>query len=147
VLVHWIRVVEGAVEHSFGIEPTAVASLDRIAVVQLLHERMVRGGLLPRNSEPDVLHGSLRSFAAAMQTQYVPRKSYAGPIDFVCIDDENADAQTNRRQQDELVSGWMRWAPRVRRWNGPGNHLTILKDPHVRRLADWWKHTRSREME
>jgi arthrofactin-type cyclic lipopeptide synthetase C len=37
----------------------------------------------------------------------------------------------------ETEQRWRRWAPSLEVWHGPGNHMTILHQPHVAALADW----------
>jgi len=37
--------------------------------------------------------------------------------------------------------GWKQWAPQAISWAGPGNHMTILNQPHVQILADWWQNS------
>jgi thioesterase domain-containing protein len=139
VLCEWIRVVELSAEKRLGVERSTLASLDSPARLRLLHERMVQLGLMPRRSDPEALQGSIRVFGTAIRTPYVPQRSYSGSLNLVCIDDRDLDPDANRRLHAKTVSGWSRCAPRLRRWDGPGNHITILKAPHVERLAEWWK--------
>jgi hypothetical protein len=37
----------------------------------------------------------------------------------------------------ETLVGWERFAPNVVPWRGPGNHMTVLKMPHVIDLVEW----------
>jgi arthrofactin-type cyclic lipopeptide synthetase C len=40
------------------------------------------------------------------------------------------------RQAAEILERWRAHAPQARPWTAPGNHLTMLSEPHVQALAD-----------
>ena len=42
-----------------------------------------------------------------------------------------------QKKHKETTAGWQRFAPELVTWCGPGNHMTILKAPHIETLADW----------
>ena len=77
------------------------------------------------------------TFAAALRTSYKPEEPYPGPVRMALVNDPKLDDEANRRQYEKNIEGWRHWAPGVMPWHGPGNHMTILKSPHVDTLADW----------
>jgi thioesterase domain-containing protein len=139
VLVEMVRLLELIAEKSLGIDAAQLQCLDQAGQLKLLHERMVAVGLMPRRSEPDALHGTLRTFAAALRTVYRPLQTYPAPVRLVLVRDTSLDEASDRRQHQEILAGWRRWAPEVTYWRGPGNHFTVLKAPNVQTLADWWR--------
>jgi arthrofactin-type cyclic lipopeptide synthetase C len=138
VLLELVGVLEMAAERALGVGREALQALDRTGQLRLLHEAMVRAGLLPQRSRPEILAGTVRTFAAALRTRYRPARLYTGPVRLVLVPDTRLDETANRQLQAETLAGWRRWAPRTTSWIGPGNHITLLKPPHVQALADWW---------
>jgi arthrofactin-type cyclic lipopeptide synthetase C len=55
------------------------------------------------------------------------------------ISDPRVKADDNRDIHQRMREGWEYWAPHLHVWHGPGNHLTVLKQPHIQRLARWWR--------
>jgi arthrofactin-type cyclic lipopeptide synthetase C len=96
---------------------------------------MVQNGLLQRRSQPDVLRGVLRTFAAALRSQFTPRTVYLGPARLVLVDHPMLDREANRRRQEAVIERWRKWAPNLTYTHLGGNHMTILQPPHVQDLA------------
>lgn len=138
-LVRFIDVLELAAGKSLGIDPMALARLDAMVLRRRLHAAMVRVGLLPARSNPDVLTGPIRTFGTALRTSYRPSKIYEGSVRLVMVPDARTDAAHNQHQQIESLTGWRAWAPLTSLWIGPGNHMTVLKDLNARVLAQWWR--------
>jgi thioesterase domain-containing protein/aryl carrier-like protein len=135
VLMKWIEVVELGLTRPLGIERGDLEWLTEEAQRELLHKRLVQEMLLPRRSQPDVLRGALRVFAASLRTSYRPHRTYAGSVKLILVDDPKLDASLNLRKQEELVLAWRRWAPLLGSSHCPGNHATVLRAPHARALA------------
>jgi thioesterase domain-containing protein len=70
-----------------------------------------------------------------LRTHYKPDKQYMGPVQLVLVDDSRLDHAANRRRHELVVQGWKRWAPNLIYLKAPGNHMTVLKSPHVLELA------------
>jgi thioesterase domain-containing protein len=132
-----IETLEQVLGYPLEIGASNLDSCDDAAQRQLLHERLVRVGRMPRRSKPDVLRGPLRTFAASLRTHYRPDKVYPEPVRLVLVDDPKLDDEANRLQRERTIKGWRRWAPNLFFLYGPGNHMTALKRPHVHALATW----------
>lgn len=91
---------------------------------------------MPEASSPDVLKGPLRTYAASTRSHYRPRKRYLGPLTLVLADDPRLDQSANRSAHRSIVEDWKKFAPYLVSIHAPGNHLTMLKKPHARSLAD-----------
>ena len=111
--------------------------LDYPAQLQLLHSRLVAVQIMPPRSKPESLRGMVRTFAAHLRTTYVPPQTYPGPVRLVLVRDARDDETTSRRKHEQAAAGWRRFAPELVTWRGPGNHMTILKPPHVAALVNW----------
>ncbi|MFW9080921.1 non-ribosomal peptide synthase/polyketide synthase [Pseudomonas sp. P2757] len=123
---------------SLGIDPQTFADADDSTQMRLLHEGMVRAGVLSPRAVADAMHGPVRTFATALRTLYQPTLRYSGPMRLALVDDPKLDAEGNQREQAALVEGWQRQVSDLAVWYGPGNHFTILKAPNVFSLAAWW---------
>ncbi|WP_095047885.1 non-ribosomal peptide synthase/polyketide synthase [Pseudomonas sp. Irchel s3h9] len=123
---------------SLGIDPLAFAEADDTTQMRLLHEGMVRAGVLSARSSAQAMHGPVRTFATALRTVYQPQLAYTGPVRLALVDDPTLDAWGNQREQAAMVEGWQRQVTDLAVWYGPGNHFTILKAPNVFSLAAWW---------
>jgi thioesterase domain-containing protein len=133
VLMKLIEVMELAAEKSLGVQSAELESEDETGRLRLLHEGMLRVGLLPARSAPDALRGAVRAFGAALRTGYRPRQPYTSPLRLALARDPRHDDQTNEREHHDTLVGWRKC------WHGPGNHFTLLKAPHAQVLAEWWR--------
>lgn len=138
VLLKFLDLMGLAVGKTLGVDATAIETTDAIEQTHLIHSAMVRSGLMPTHSSPDDLGGTLRVFGSALRTQFEPREQYPGLVRLVLTDDTRVKADDNRKIHQRMRDGWEYWAPDLHVWHGPGNHLTVLKQPHIQRLARWW---------
>ncbi|MES2818293.1 MAG: alpha/beta fold hydrolase [Pseudomonadota bacterium] len=134
VLERLIAAMEAATGRMLGIDPAVLGAQDDAAQVRLLHAGMVGAGLLPPRAAPEIMAGPLRAFGSALRTRYQPQHGYEGPVRLVRAE----DLAPGRVGQHEMSEGWRRYAPNIEVWQGPGHHFSILKPPHVQRLAHWW---------
>jgi thioesterase domain-containing protein len=95
-------------------------------------------GLIQRNTSPELLRGVLGTFGAALRTRYRPQRPYFGPLRLVLAPEPRPDEHAGRHQQRDVLQGWRQWAPNITHWQGQGNHMTVLRHPHVQALANWW---------
>ncbi|MBJ9974988.1 amino acid adenylation domain-containing protein [Pseudomonas sp. S75] len=124
------------------LDPQAFAALDDERQLSVLHQAMVRAGLMPARSSVRALQGIARTFASALRTPYRPQAGYRGPASLVLVADASLDAAGNRREQAAMQAGWQRVLPQLAVWQGPGDHFSVLKAPQVYSLAAWWHDTR-----
>jgi thioesterase domain-containing protein len=122
---------EQLLERPLNIALSDLAPLSEAGQRDLLHARLVKAGLVPERSRPDMLRGQLQTFFMALRTPYRPDRKYLGPVHLVLVDDPRLDRDSNNRKQEELVLGWKQWAPNLVCSHAPGNHMTLLKRPHV----------------
>lgn len=135
VMIEWIEACELILERSLRIGRDDLEPLKDGEQRALLHAAVVREGLLPAGSHPDILRGLLNTFGTSLRTSYCPRTGYSGRVSLVLVDDVRLDGAGNRRRQEEMVEGWRAWCHSLSLATAPGNHLTVLKPPHVNCLA------------
>jgi thioesterase domain-containing protein len=139
VLMEFVDVIEMSIGQSLGIGAFDLGSLDEVGRLHLLHQALVRVRKMPIRSKPDVLVGIVRAFGTALRTTYRPSGLYPDALHLVTVRDTRKDENADKHRCKEQVRNWLRWAPRLSRWHGPGNHMTMLDRPHVTVLADWWR--------
>ncbi|WP_343792153.1 alpha/beta fold hydrolase, partial [Dokdonella soli] len=137
VMMELVTVLEQLYERPINLRRSDVQECNERRQLELLHREMVRLGQMPKRSEPDVLMGTLRTFASCLRTQYKPATVYPGQVRLVLLQNPVSDEDADRREQSRLIEGWRNWAPNLSHWKGPGNHMTAFDLPHVRVIANW----------
>jgi thioesterase domain-containing protein len=130
----FIAAIEGDLGVSLGLNPEHIAHGTNQAFVRALHTAMVGVGRMPARSHADLLNGSLRTFAAAIRADYMVGSRYPGTVHLVTASATPKRAATH----EERVARWQCVATEVDAWQGPGNHFSILRAPHVHALAQRW---------
>jgi thioesterase domain-containing protein len=134
-IMKWSDTFEMVLGRPLGLKRAEIDMQPEAVQRTLLHERLVAEGLLPSRTTPDVLQGPLRTFAASLRAHFMPKQAYSGPMRLVLVDELKLDEIGNWRNQQLIMSRWKHWAPNLEYVHGPGNHLTVLKPPHVKILA------------
>jgi thioesterase domain-containing protein len=70
----------------------------------------------------------------ALRAHYKPDKPYFGQIQLILVHDPKLEENVSKRQ-GHVVESWKHWAPNLVCLHAPGNHMTVLKAPHVFTLA------------
>jgi thioesterase domain-containing protein len=138
VLTKLTEILELSAGTTLNIDAAELELLDETRQLELLHQRMVQAGLVPPNTRAEMLRGVLGTFGAALRTNYRPEHLYLGPLRLVLVTDGSLDEEANQRQHHDTLEGWRQLAPNLTDWHGPGNHMTVLKQPQVQTLATWW---------
>jgi thioesterase domain-containing protein len=136
VLLRWVELVELSAERPLGIDASVLGPLPAPARMRLVHRRMTEVGLLPMQSDPVSMLGTLRMFAACLRTRYAPAGTYDGVVRIVHLQAPDLDVSNNDREAAEMLSGWMGHAPRAQLIRAAGNHITGIRGPHARALAE-----------
>ncbi|HKX29837.1 MAG TPA: amino acid adenylation domain-containing protein [Blastocatellia bacterium] len=136
VIMNWVESFELVLGNPLGIGRIDIESRPEAMQRELLRRRLVAANLIPLRSDPDLLRGSLRTYAASIRARYIPDKPYPGRLKLVLVDDPRLDRVSNRQYHQKVIEDWKRFAPDLVCVQGPGNHLTMLKQPYVQALAD-----------
>jgi thioesterase domain-containing protein len=136
MLMELVKVFELKLRRSMSLTAVDFAALDHTQQLKLLLRRSIEMKLLPPRTSIEVLGGIVRLFETNLNTDYVPRGTYSGPLHLVGVSDSERESDHSDKQAD-LVTLWRQHAPECTLWVGPGNHMTLLDPPHVTRLAAW----------
>jgi amino acid adenylation domain-containing protein len=134
LLTQLIDAIEMASERSLRLTARDLELLDNEAQLRLLRDRLVSVAALPRDSTIDTLRGILRVFACNLNTVYLPPTTVDCEIAlFQAV--EPADAG-RRRELTEDAADWSKLARSLRLFEVAGNHMTMLRPPHVQLVAE-----------
>jgi len=141
-ILKFAAVIKESTELELGIEADALRQLDSSGRLQLLNDRLQAAGLLPPQADIAGARSLLRVFAANSTIRYEPREPRPVPIvllraavthpdyDFSSVDDPDCPLE-------ESTLGWRDYAlGPVEVHLVPGNHITMLSEPQVGRLAE-----------
>lgn len=137
VVLQLVDIFEQMAERPLGITADALADRTEPRQRALLHQTLVEAGLLPSRSTPEILTGPVRTFASCMRAAYVPERRYDGTLHLVLLDDPRLDAGQQAHEYQRRLEGWREHAASLSCLRGPGNHMTALKQPHVRAIVAW----------
>ncbi|BBA33067.1 linear gramicidin synthase subunit C [Methylocaldum marinum] len=110
-----------------------------------LRDRLQKAQVLPPGAGTEQVRGLVRVFKASSQVNYFPQKPLPTRITlFLASEDEPEQALAGDRPseipQREGAWGWDRFSEQpVEVQVVPGNHLSMMSEPHVQALADQLK--------
>ena len=110
-----------------------LAALRGHARLNALRTVLSDAALVPATIPPDVLRGPVNAFSRAVRSEYRPRHSYTGEVDFAL-----ATGASSGVGLEERTCSWRRAAGRTIFWEAPGDHMTMLQRPQVGALVDRW---------
>jgi len=139
VISEFIGRSELSAGRSLGLERERLEAGEVGGKMQLLYEATVRAGLRPKGSNPQALYGAVRAFGTAMRTSYRPQRPYSGSVRLLLAADPRLDGSNNQRRHLDMLAGWVRSAPDATFWRCAVDQFSVLKAPHARVLADWWR--------
>ena len=141
----WLSQVSAIVGHLYGVEAAiAVAELEGLddeAQLSLMHQRLISTGVLPQGSGLNYLRGFVAVYKANLGAAYQPRPLHALTHVLLVRARDEQPAQISPEQFDAVRAapdlGWHAALGRpIRVLEVPGDHLTMMRSPHVQALAD-----------
>ncbi|MEO1004241.1 MAG: amino acid adenylation domain-containing protein [Cyanobacteria bacterium J06638_38] len=142
----WLTRIAGIIGHyvgkDLGVSGEALRLLETEQQLSYIGERLKMVDLLPPEAGIKQVRGLVRVFQANYQAsaQYQPRQIYPTPVTFfrakeVYFDDTATDKLSQIRQQPSW--GWEQFSTvPVETHVVPGDHITMLAQPHVALLAE-----------
>jgi thioesterase domain-containing protein len=147
VFAEWARVLELSTGVDIGWDAASMREATYEETLRFVHQKLVQAGQMPVKSRWNILRGPLRTFAAAIRTGYTPAASVDFAVNLVFADDPEQSTSANAARHDAELELWRRWAPRASAWHGPGNHITVLRSPHVDDVVTWWRSGRRADVD
>ena len=135
VLQQWLEIFEMLAKQTLGFHAAAIARLSLDEQLIRIHQRLCSLGVMSKKSSPDSLRGPLHTFASALRSPFTADFTLHGDVRLVTVADTKLDSAAKREANKEMVEEWRDWVPALKVFHVPGNHMTLLKEPHVKRLA------------
>lgn len=98
--------------------------------IELLSETLIKVGFFPANAPLSLLQGIVQVMHANLNTIYIPRTCYQGLLHLI-----NAEEGDNDETSLD-IQNWKIHATQLNTTFVPGNHMTMLSEPNVRKLAE-----------
>jgi amino acid adenylation domain-containing protein len=144
-----IKVVKQYLGNKLEISDDELKPLTAEEQLNTLKERLIRANWLPPEVELKQFRGYVEVFKANLQTQYVPKNPLKVPriaffkahdVDFQLEDVQNEEiSKIESEMKNEPTWGWNKFSDNVTIHIVPGNHLTMITEPHVPKLAEQLK--------
>jgi thioesterase domain-containing protein/acyl carrier protein len=139
LMVTIARLAERLFGQSLGITQAELQALDWEAQLHYLNERLQAVNMLPRGGGVHQVRGLMQVSRAVSRIQYLPREVQLTPITLLRASEyspEDGFDDSLTLPQDPTW-GWSRFATgRVEVYAVPGDHVTMMAEPHVRSLAE-----------
>jgi amino acid adenylation domain-containing protein len=141
---HWLCEIATVIEHLSGrkqcVSYDEVKTLDPEQQLIYLHTKLIRGGWLPEETSLSQLRSFLEVYKANILTNYEPHASVRLPIVLFKAEEQMVTAEFDERNEPQEVLrsawGWKEHADgELAIYLTPGNHLTMMTEPHVSSLA------------
>ena len=154
-LAEWVAFITKIVRRLYlldlGLTVEDLRPLDMHAQVDLLIERMKAYSLLPPEANRTRMQGFVELFKADHQSTYEPRGRYPGRITLFRAEELHPDNIPHEQMIPLLEDPALGWTPfsdqPIEVFDVPGDHLTMITEPHVRGLADPLRECLQRSMD
>ena len=139
-----IESIEKFTEESLLIQEEVLLSLNSEGQINYLKQQLERVGLLPPQSDTKLVRGPLQVFRTQNQIDYGVNEALATSIALFQARERNSEDTSNDVFQARAW-GWNNFSEgEVQRHIVPGSHTTMMKEPHVKILAQKLKATLER---
>jgi thioesterase domain-containing protein len=137
VLMKLIETMEQAIESSFCLTRNDLEKLSHEAQLSKVMDRMKSVGLLPAAARLDAMRSLVRVFSVNVNTVFAPSYRFPGEMLLVQAADpcSYGTPDPDDLDNDRAAESWAHYAQSLTRFEAPGNHMTMLKAPHVEALA------------
>jgi amino acid adenylation domain-containing protein len=134
LMVSFAQELEGYFAQSLSVSRANIQHLQAKEQLLYVHEQASSKGLVSRETDPSLLQRLFHLFKANMQalSRYIPR-TYPGRITLFLTAEPGVDLL-------DATGDWVSIASEgVERYVIPGNHFTLVREPHVQCLSDQLK--------
>ena len=137
VFMKLVEIFELSASRSLALRAKDFGPLDEAGRLALLHQRLVDVKMMPHRSRAEDLKGMARTFAMHLRTNYCPAAGYPDEVGLILVPEAGQDELTCTVAHQAIVEKWKAWIPHLNYWRGPGNHMSVLKQPYVDGFANW----------
>ena len=135
VIIEMANIFALTVGHTLSIIKEDLENQTEIRQAEILHRCLINEGIMTSSTMSEVLLGPIRAFAMALRSHYTPTKPYPGLVQLVLAEDDEFAQSTSPQTKESTLEGWRLWAPNLVYVQARGNHITMLKPPHLHNLV------------
>ncbi|WAC73173.1 amino acid adenylation domain-containing protein [Roseateles sp. SL47] len=132
-----IQIYEQSLGRSLELEVESMGTAEADQHLARLLARLVQHGVMPQSTRLPTLKGIFRTFSTHLNTQYLPARPYLQESYLVNASPSPGGGAALRRGLDEDVGRWEQHLPRAQAYTCGGNHMSMLRAPHVLGIAAW----------
>ncbi|MHC0067443.1 SDR family NAD(P)-dependent oxidoreductase [Nostoc sp. UIC 10890] len=130
------EVIEDIVGENLFLSYETLTSLTREQQLNYFKQKLEIVGFLPAQTDIKMVRGLLQVFQTQCQIKYEPEKTYKTPITLFCAREINPEQESSSHIFQEPTWGWNQFSDgEVEIHIVPGNHVSMLSEPHVKVLA------------
>ncbi|ARV58849.1 hypothetical protein BZZ01_09565 [Nostocales cyanobacterium HT-58-2] len=136
----WICEIAVLVEELFGenlqVSYEALASLTSEKQLNYFKQQLEMAGILPPHADIKLVRGFLEVFRTQCQLDYVPHNTFPIPITLFRAEEVSSQQENSPHLFQDPARGWNQFSDgEVEIHTVPGNHISMMSEPHVKVLA------------
>ena len=129
--------IEELVVKNLVLDDQTLASLTAQQQLNYFKEQLEMVGFLPTQTDIKVVRGLVQVYQTQSQIKYEPQNTYSAPITLFRAKEVNSEQQNSSTLSVEPTWGWNQFSnPEVEIHIVPGNHISMMSEPHVQILAE-----------
>ena len=133
VLLSLIEIYELKLGRSLGLSRPLLEAMDERSQVKDVFTKLIGAALLPKRMSLQTFEGIVGVFKVDMASTFAPEGAYAGSCRMFAPSSSVSEAE-NQQTEMRLVS-WRHYLPDLLVQRVSGNHVTMLRNPHVEAIA------------
>ena len=135
VICKFRRLAQRTAGSSFKTDPSTFALLESTEQLSTLLAEMQEARILPKTATTSFLEALTRSFGINVNTNYAPTSRLQCGAHLLLADEDDPD-DPDYVAPESITDGWTNIIPQLMFDHVPGNHASMLKTPHVQRIAE-----------
>ncbi len=130
------EVIEDIVGENLFLSDEILTSLTWEQQLNYFKQKLEMVGFLPAQTDIKIVRGLLQVFQTQCQIKYEPKETYKTPITLFSAREVNPEQENSSYLFQEPTWGWNQFSDgEVEIHIVPGNHVSIMSEPHVKVLA------------
>jgi thioesterase domain-containing protein len=116
------------------INQRSLEQLDFARQLNALLSAMKSAKLIPKSTQLAYVRSLVQVFWANLNTLYLPESAFNGPV--LLFQTQDIDPEDDEPiSPEEAATRWRDYAPNIEVIQASGNHMTMLREPHIEAVA------------
>ena len=135
ILMELVKLYELGGQRPTGLTRADLEGREPDEQLACLHAALVQAGLMSSRSVPSTIHGAVSVFETALRVAYRPRTALKGRLTLIFASRIAESEAAALQRMHAALQEWRGIAPQASMRLSSGNHVTVLRAPHVSVLA------------